>query len=227
MGLKLCQKAAIFDNDGETIICQALVREIESDSATLIFNEDDVDLLESEMIITFYDEVSGLITYTCLLSGGKKFIGRDRRYKQALKCVLKEQVSVLQRRSDIKVHVEIPIRLLIPPTVPIPEEFAQGDLLRGDNVVVGKAIDLSAGGIFITSLCEIEETSEFKILLPISSDKAIEVGVKILRVVEPLEDSTIEEFGYGCKFINVNNATETAIRNFVFRQQMLHRQAYS
>ncbi len=223
MSLKLCSKAAIYDNDGDTILCQASVRDVDGNTATLVFDENDIEILESEMIITFYDDVLGLITYNCQLAAGKKFIDKDRKYKQALKCVLGEQLSVLQRRSDIKVHVDIPVRLLIPPTVELPPEFSEGEKHRGATIVVGTAFDLSAGGLFLHTLCDIPEESSFSILLPVSSDKAIELDVTMLRKVPPEENAENKNFGYGCKFVNMSSSTETTIRSFVFRQQMLNR----
>ncbi len=226
MFLKSCKKAAIFGQDEKELICEALVRNIDGDSLVLIVSGDYFDNLSSEMDITFFDELKGLVTIFCSLSNPKRYLEGDK-YFHSLDCKLVQEVSVLQRRADIKADVHLPVKIVIPSQVDIPENFV-GIEKRGDlTSVKATAFNLSAGGIFIKSNFPYPASETMRVFLILGHEKTVDLNLDILRIEKPDPDAKDQVFGYGCRFINISSSNESAIRSYVFRAQVNRRESYA
>ncbi len=178
--------------------------EIDEPIALLAFLDDYADELETEVYVTFFDDVCGLVSYLCTLSSYKEVILPGYRNYYSVECKLNQQVKVIQRRSDIKVKTDFPAEISY-------LDYEDEELWADITVK-----DMSAGGLFFTSTEELPIGQEFTFFFNQGTRPFLLTGV-VLRMQETEEE---ELFGYGCKFIQLSAAKEAIIREFVFRQQV-------
>ncbi len=216
------KKAIIFDHRKEPV-CEAKVTLSDEEVIVLSFDPDYMDHLTSEMDITFYDEAKGLITCRCLLSNPKRYLERDNLYVQTLDCVIGEELSVLQRREDLKVPVNLSVQVMIPQGFELPPE-AQTEQRFGKALLPGIAKNLSAGGIYFECEVAFPINQEVQFYLSIPGKQTLLLHAIMLRIdaIEATEE-TAAGFGYGCRFMNLPAASETILRSYVFQQQMPRR----
>lgn len=125
----------------------------------------------------------------------------------------------MQRRNDIKVPINISISL---------SGRAKGETISN---VAATIWNISAGGVFFTSKQEfsIGDVVSFRFSTP--DLPSIALQVEVLRIQEHrglrkiigarAEDTELR--GYGCRFIRLPGSAESQIRNYVFRQDLIHR----
>jgi len=222
MLLNNCKKASIYTIQNH-FLCDAAVSDIQENSARLTMEEmEDAasDFLGSECHVTFYDGVKGLVTYHCTITDHKESEVTPGVINISIECHIGEQLSALQRRNDLKVPVSIPVTL----------NFAGRSSRPID--IPGTIRNISAGGIFVTCRYSFRpgDFVSFPLVLKENTPPDI-LTVQVLRIQdrEPLHDIIGREaddeslFGFGCRFAGMPSRTEAQIRNFVFRQDLLHR----
>lgn len=212
MKLQYCNKAQIYTIEKEHI-CDADVLGDVEDTATLRFREFDVikDRLSTKLSVRFLDDLKGMVYCVCLITEyHEEFDPHLDMMVGRAECQVVSQDNIVQRRQDVKVSDRIS-------TV---ADFLNedGDLETVDIMI----LDISAGGLFCISLREWEtgqifSTNILKTPLPLDC--------QVLRVQSPdVYDDGFgngkPQFGYGCKFINLTSHTESALRKYVFQQEL-------
>ena len=96
----------------------------------------------------------------------------------------------------------------------------------GDEITVEGIIkDISAGGILFLSdhPFEMNQTLSFNFD---KTDEPLHLECQVIRI-QPFKIKVYgeeeERTAYGCRFINLHNSTESVIRSYVFRQDLLMR----
>ncbi len=218
MFLTECKQAVIYTTE-DIFLCDAAVSHISEDSATLTVTKSNATLSLTEAHITFFDATKGLVTYSCELNGFKKSKRVSTNEYYFTRCTAIEQLSVMQRRNDIKVPVNISVGL-------------SGRTQKGYLSNVPATIwNISAGGIFFTSheSFTVGDVVEFR--FSTSDLPSIALQVEVLRIQEHKHLRKIigsraddkELIGCGCRFMRLPSRAESQIRNYVFRQDLIHR----
>ncbi len=227
MLLNDCTKASIYSLQN-IFLCDATVSNIRENSVLLTMKDSSADFLTSEINVTFYDGIKGLVTYFCELSGYKEIMTEPNVFISRVTCTLRKQLSVLQRRRDIKVHVNIPIRL----------SYASRQDVEVN--VTGAIRNISAGGVFFT--CHYTFLTGSVVEFSFSPRKDIApllLRAEILRVqdresLKNMLDADIHSGvngsvvdtdlrGYGCRFVDISPHSEAQVRNYVFREDLIRR----
>ncbi len=218
-----CKKASIYSLQN-AFLCDASVSNIKEDSVTLTLKDSGADFLTSEVNVTFYDGAKGLVTYFCELSGYKEFMTAPNVFTSRVHCTLRKQLSTVQRRNDVKVPVNIPMRF----------SYSSGNEVEVN--VTGTIRNISAGGIFFTCHYAFLTGSIVEFSFSPRQDIApILLKAEILRVQDM--DSMQQSFrmdagdmdlrGYGCRFIDLSPHAEAQLRNYVFREDLIRRKKSS
>ncbi|MCI8512878.1 MAG: PilZ domain-containing protein [Lachnospiraceae bacterium] len=219
MRLNNCTSASIYSLQNQ-YLCDAVVSDIQENSVLLTMEDSTSDFLSSESHVTFYDNVMGLVTYVCNFTDYSEYYPEQGVLKSAVRCSIGEQIAVLQRRHDLKVPVNIHVEVTL--------------LSKSQTRVStpGMIRNISAGGVFLTCR-HVFHPGDFVTFSLILKEGAapVPLNVHILRVQDrdllrrmigrDANDETL--FGYGCRFVDMHSRTESLVRNFVFRQDLLHR----
>lgn len=218
MFLTECKQAAIYTTE-DVYLCDAAVSHIEEDSAILTVNKLNTNQLLTEAHVTFFDSSKGLVTYSCEFTEFQKSMRTANADLLFTRCTAIEQLSVMQRRNDIKVSVNIPVTL----SAKI-EGKTQSD-------IAATIWNISAGGIFLTSHQQLRvgDIVDFHFFHP--DLPTVPLHAEILRIQEHRHLRKIigsaakdtELIGYGCRFSRLPSRAESQIRNYVFRQDLIHR----
>lgn len=237
MKLQHCNKAQIYTVQ-EDFICGAdVVGDVEEQVAILRFNGSRKDILETEVLVKFLDAAHGVLPCICRLSEYDESLEKLAETNEAeseeskseedkaehteekkaivstVKCTIVAEHEVIQRRQDVKVSVQLGTDASF-----LDEERH----LQSAEITI---LDISAGGMFCLSTAKWAEGQVFAAKI---FDKTMPVDLEVIRVQTahsyssdyPEGDSRI---GYGCRFINLSQASESALRKFVYQQQLQKR----
>ncbi len=198
------KKASIYNMEHEHI-CDVAVQ-ARNEDITLIFPEEIMNGSWENVSVVFYDDMKGLITYKCKLKDYKRL-----SMGLTVKCILGEEEGAVQRRNDLKIRQIIPISIQTVDTV-------------GEKISVDATIqDISAGGLFCVSEHIFAEGDRFSFLFRRLS-KPMRLECEVLRR-QPYEGkgnfSRDRMMGYGCRFVNLTDNMESAIRSYVFKEDLL------
>lgn len=201
------RKASIYDLDKDHI-CDVKVEMI-NDTITLVFPEEIQDCTLESANVVFYDDQKGLVTYKCILMDYK-----HRGEHLLAQCILGEEESVVQRRNDLKIRLIVPISI---------QAISSK---TGEKINVNATIqDISAGGIFFISEMLFEIGERFSFLFRRTAEP-LRLECEVLRRQPYTGRGNYVPgtmMGYGCRFINMNDRKEAAIRSYVFREDLLAR----
>lgn len=161
--------------------------------------------------VVLTSEAYGLLPYRCSITEDsilptrfavQQYIGINLKIEEALPSV--------QRRKDIKVNLDQK-----------KTEVALLDLVTGKpygQSCEGYIKDISASGLLFATKEELVENQEFLVPLPDVASGMI-LRAKIIRTQKEPEGYT----GYGCCFIGLRTGQEEALRQYVFKAQVLQR----
>lgn len=201
------RKASIYDLNKDHI-CDVKVEMI-NDTITLVFPEEIQDCTLESANVVFYDDQKGLVTYKCILMDYK-----HRGEHLLAQCILGEEESVVQRRNDLKIRLIIPISI---------QAISSK---TGEKINVNATIqDLSAGGVFFISEMLFEIGERFSFLFRRTAEP-MRLECEVLRRQPYTGRGNYVPgtmMGYGCRFVNMNDRKEAAIRSYVFREDLLAR----
>ena len=105
-------------------------------------------------------------------------------------------------RDDLRVDVSFPVEIKT----------------EDGRSIEGTVTDLSAGGFMFVSEEEVPLETEVSFMLPLI--KAVYI-TGVIRHRRPTRQK--EHKGYGCQFVKLPPATESAIRGFVFQEELIQR----
>lgn len=211
-----CEKACIYSLEG-VFLAEVRVVDSDKDCMGLIFEEEDMDKLDTETVIVFYDSFQGLVTCKCSLSGRVKISGNETgdfgRAIYKVPCKINELVGVEQRRRDLKVRVSIPVKL--------ETTDAQGKVIH----VKAKIKDISAGGVGLESETELKENQLFSFVFKTDAGSTRLKG-SVLWVKRLTEEDEPPYYRYGSRYFDLNSYEESMVRKFTFQEQLKNRKIH-
>lgn len=210
--MEITQKASIYTLN-KYFICDANVIRIDGNELYLLITEDVFSELSTDLYVTIYDDVYGLLTYKGKVAEFTKEILSAYEIHYKLKCVLVEMIEVIQRRNNVKVKVTMPTTMVLLDIENRPISDGKTRKVINHNITIK---DISASGILFISKEKYTIGQRFLFVFD-KCAKPIEIVAEILRTQEHENDFK----GYGCKFLNVPEAKEEIVRQFVFKMQIL------
>ena len=165
---------------------------------------DNIAGLEGDCLIHYTDDSQGVFDFYCQYDG----YNQDGLYYDMI-FRIEELIQSTQRRQDLKMKTNIPIKL----TLVDQDDKVMTDPQTMRAITIPAMLrDISAGGIMIDT--EIELRVNQKIYFPFDKGSSpIMVPVIVLRE----QDSSTNYHRYGCRFYNMNSGKEAIIREYVFR----------
>lgn len=236
MKLQHCNKAQIYTVQ-ENLICNAdVIGDVEDNSTTLRFNGSRKDILETEVLVKFLDAAQGVLPCICRLSEYDEEFEHTVETEEpdeenaaasseedapkdgtsitcTVKCTIVAEHEVIQRRQDVKVSINLETSASF---------LDENQQLESCDILI---LDISAGGMFCLSKQKWPEKQVFAAKI---FDKTLPVDIEVIRVqtahsYSPDYAPDDPRFGYGCQFINLSQASESALRKFVYQQQLQRR----
>jgi c-di-GMP-binding flagellar brake protein YcgR len=170
--------------------------------------------VSTEAVIVFYDDVQGLVTCKCRLSGRVKIsgdeIGEVGNAIYKVPCMVDELIGTEQRRRDLKVKVSLPVLL----------ETADAD--GKVTHIAARIKDISAGGIGFESAYELEHEQIFSFLFETGIDCTRLKGC-ILWVNKITGEDEPPCYRYGSRFFDLTSYQESLVRKYTFLEQLKRR----
>lgn len=206
---KECEKACIYTLDGD-FAAEARVESLDQETIGLIFEEKDMEIVNPEVLIVFYDGVEGLVTCRCRLSAVRRISGEMGKAVCKAFCQMEERLGVEQRRRDLKVRVSLPVTL--------ETADAAGKVIR----VAASVKNISVGGVGLESSVCLEEKQIFFFTFetPLGSAR---LKASILWRKELANGYGTSVWQYGCRFFDMAGNEEALVRKFVFQEQLKKR----
>lgn len=204
-----CRKANIYSTH-KVLLCEAAVSDLTDDTATLTMENAIGDILRTEVLVTFLDSQRGLVTCFCHLSDYRESFKEDGSVICTVRCEISKETEALERRNDLKVSLDITARA----------HFQElNSTQKTANI---RILDLSAGGLFCISKQYWTPGQIF--IFPFWANN-FSLTAEILRQQPPdTYNPTLTEeglYGYGCRFIDLSSARESALRAYIFRRDLL------
>jgi len=173
--------------------------------------DENIEDMGPGFLVHYTDSNLGVFDFRCSYDGYE----REGTHHYLHTLVVVETIKTVQRRSDIKVKINLPIKIIL--------------LDTGDRVKIhpetGKTMeiraylrDISAGGLLIETDSHLDVNQ--RLLIPF--DKG---SMPLLLNAEVLREnySTGDYQVYGCRFYNLNSGKEAVIRGYVFRLQLANK----
>lgn len=223
--LTLSYSAELFSMEKD-FIGRAVVLSNTKDIALLAVDDDVYNELVSDMIIVFFDEVKGVMTTHCVITGYHEPVNNKDSY--TVTCKLQKIYSVMQRRSDVYARIDMNVELL---KVKAIKNFDGNRSIHYDEKpVLAKIKNISASGMYFSTQNDLEKTNVVSANLMRICKNAEFVMADILRR-EKIKgrNGNIIGYGYGCRFLSLTRSLESSIRQFVYvenRKQLQARKRY-
>jgi len=203
--IRRCNSAAIYDED-DKLICNANVSYDEDEdevyvSAPLDFDE----TMQEEYNIKFFHPVLGIAPCVCELEQ----VAPDSEYWNKFYCDITERGKQIQRRENVKVPVNIDIKIHI-------TENPDDNRMPPDELIGATMKDVSAGGLYFITDIPIEP-GRFIHFTFNECRPHMALTAEILRAVDLAQKGEGDNFGYGCQFYELPEHEEEHIRAFVFK----------
>lgn len=209
--LKECKKAEVFDLSSGGLLCVAGVSSGPMGGILLTIPRDLNCQELGPCQVIFYDPVLGRLTCRCILSSPLPLPDR----KQSVRCDILERLSQEQRREDVKIPFEAKVMLHVP--------HVPGDSIRVPAAGWPAVIkNISAGGVYFRTDLVLPEQRMVRFDFREAGDN-IPLSAQILRVDDITERPSQPMYGYGCRFVNLQNRYENQLRNFVFQEERRRR----
>ena len=146
--------------------------------------------------VVFFDPLLGLTRCSCRLSAPV-----PKGDLCFYRCEVLETISKKQRREDLKVEVNVPVKV----------QF-------GGAVWPATVANLSAGGVLLISTLSARPGNDLVFQFSEAGER-ISLTARVLRVeLRPPQKGKIS-YGYGCKFVNLSPGHESLLRNYVFQEE--------
>ncbi len=222
MMLTKCNKASVYKTGDmeENPICEVIVKLNSSDKDVTIVVEDEyADRLVDEVYVSFYDMTSGLINCRCKLSDPEvNRIGANRYGFYT--CTILEQISVVERRKEVKVSATCFVDVKVPYPQVVPEGFEDIEPEDGYLITEGIMQDISAGGVAFRSSFPLYVGSVVDLDLFLEDDKVISVKAEILRSEKLNPFDAMSICYYGCRFIDASEEIKDELRAYIHNEMI-------
>lgn len=190
-----CKKAEIPDpNGGRTL--HAVVSNAPTGGLLLTLPRD-IDLpLRAPIEVVFFDPIQGVVHCRCVLSAPVPS-GELRSYR----CEVLEQLSQNQRREDLKISLS-----------------NQVDVTLGGTHYQATIYNISASGVLLVSdlVAKVGDRLSFDFT---KAGPPIPLVAEVLRVELRAGRYSRANYGYGCRFVNLNAQYEAQLRSYIFQEE--------
>lgn len=205
------RKATIY-NLNKVMICDAEVLGKRDNVITIMLKENISSKMHSDLYVTLYDDVYGLLTYKSKIIEYKKIVSASFSIQYKVRCELIDLVEILQRRNNVKVKTNISTTITL-----VDDEDEEIINLKTQRPFDYAAFikDISASGVFVTTEEELAISQRFVFIFS-ESPKPIRIISEIIRIQKLSKGG----YGYGCKFLNMSDSMESVVRRFVFKVQL-------
>lgn len=210
MAMQINDVAKIYTADGFYLMAGRFIAKDE-ESIHLAVKPNDLLQAGQSIKVVLTSEAYGLLPFRCSVTEDsilpprfaiQQYVGLNLKIEEALPSV--------QRRKDIKVNLEHKAA-----------EVALLDLVTGKpygKSCEGYIKDISASGLLFATKEELVENQEFLLPMPYVAEGMI-LRAKIIRTQKEPEGYT----GYGCCFVGLRTGQEEALRQYVFKAQVMQR----
>lgn len=197
MVLKDCPRCLVYTPAGERL---TEARVVHTDSTvTLFFDTYSMKDAKVRTRIDFYDEMKGLVVAFCSMVVRRNTAFPDMPEPWMGECKILEVKNVVQRQQDVRVRVHI-----------------ETDFYSDKHgSFFGTIENLSAGGFFVV-------TSQ-----TLSQNERITFSYRFRTEMRTFQAEALRakkvpggKYGYGCRFLNLTDGADAAIRNYVYKAQM-------
>lgn len=172
------------------------IENIAGTTITLKVSEDDMAYYKLGDVVEMFTVINdGLLYFK------PRIVGVDKETGNVKAEFNKEQYEQLQRREYTRVDMD--------------KEFT---LKYGEESVVCKCLDLSAGGMKLETSVELKETEDYPIEFSLESKVPIECFFKSIRITTKGRGKTKKYIASG-RFIALKNIDKIAIVQFCFKKQ--------
>jgi len=157
----------------------------------------DISFSTTEPIdVIFFDPIQGLVRCSCRLSDPAPK-GDTCTYR----CTVLEQVSREQRRSELKIALNVPVEVRF-----------------GGTFWEAEVQNLSAGGVLLVSALHAKQGDVLNFRFD-QTDSPIYLSAQVLRVgLRPPRKGKLY-YSYGCRFVDLQSQDESLLRSYIFREE--------
>lgn len=196
MTLKKCSRCTVYSMKGQRL-GEARVTHF-GHTVTLFFSDARLRDPKIKAKINFYDDVLGVLQTNCTLKVERNTVAGASEPLMA-DCKITDVTNVIQRQKDVRVKVEI--------------ETPFFSNKRGS--FMGVIDNISAGGIYLITKQTLEpnEIISFEYRF-----KSLVRHFDIMAIRAKQESGG--RYGYGCRFINLTDGADAAIRSYVYKKQL-------
>ncbi len=197
------QIVTVFFDNASFVLKGAIEDRKDTEILVRILPEQDMSTIEEcgvDVMVHIPDDIKGVEIYSGAVT---RIVDREIRIGKL------RLVETIQRRQDVKYIYPTPVRNV--------DLYKDGDTLQ-EVIGKGDVLDLSAGGIALTSEEEFQSGKKFWIKLS-CAERVLDLRLVVLRGTEKNRDG---KYTYGCRFEDLQSGTEAFIRRYVFRELRKH-----
>lgn len=193
MVLKDCSRCMVYTPQGKPLGGAAVVHT--KDYISLYFEISGLQDIRMRTVVDFYDDRVGMIRAVCSLVVRRNPAFPETPHPWMADCEIIEVKDSLQRQQDIRARVKIHT------------SFAS----ERHGAFYGVIENISAGGIY------------FKTSMPLDRNEMITFQHSFRTALRTFQACVIrmqrigDEYGYGCRFVDLNENAEAVIREYVYK----------
>jgi len=202
-------KARIYTTDN-SFICECNAAYKADDSVLYLSGGRSLIDMGEEFLVHYTDASQGVFDFRCT------FVGYEQEGAlYVVELTVEEVVKTTQRRQDIKMRTNLPVRLTL---LDADDRIMTDPESHRSLTLPAMLRDISAGGIMIDMETELEVNQ--KIMFPFDKGSSpIMIQAEVLR--EQARVGAV--YRYGCRFFNHNSGKEAVVREYVFRLESARR----
>ena len=194
MRLKDCESCLVYGSDRKPL-SRARVTEVKENVLQLYFRSPKLKAVRLKTIVDFYDAQQGLIRTLCDMTLKKNPKVYEAGEPWMADCTILEVKDSLQRQQDIRARVRIDISF---------ESERHGTFY-------GTIENISAGGFFVRTKMPLDRNEL------ISFQYSFRTAVRLFKARVIRMQRMGDEYGFGCRFIDLSENAEAVIREHVYK----------
>ncbi len=193
MVLKDCSRCMVYTPQGKPFGGAAVMHT--KDYISLYFEISGMQDVRMRTVVDFYDDRVGMIRAVCELVVRRNPSFPEKPYPWMADCTILEVKDSLQRQQDIRARVRIDISF---------ESERHGTFY-------GTIENISAGGFFVRTKMPLDRNEL------ISFQYSFRTAVRLFKARVIRMQRMGDEYGFGCRFIDLSENAEAVIREHVYK----------
>lgn len=194
MVLKDCSRCMVYTPEGKRLSEAAVIHT--KDYIFLYFEGMNMRDARVYTTVDFYDDRVGLVRAICELLVHRNPSFPEAPYLWMADCTIKEVKGTLQRQQDIRARVNIDV----------------GFESENHGSFYGKIKNISAGGLYLVTKQPLDRNEKISFQYTFRAAKR----TFLARTIRGRRVGN-EDYGYGCRFIDLSENAEAVIREYVFK----------